>query len=1431
MPQILTNLAKGMVRKTNNLKKDPQSYNFALNISTSKNIIDRLTRVTENKLEDYYSLKNQEYIILNSLYLNIDEYVYFITNITGSFSEIIHYNKGSIVTKYNNNDLNFKPSSIISSTYRINYNGDRIIYFVDGINNDRVFNLDKILLTDNIESLNINPIYSSSNYLDYDIESSGGNLKAGSYSVFISYNDKNGKESPFKEYIENIPLGNGKYTTKQNYIDSELSNYDTNYNNNFEVYGLPEDSNTFKSIVIHPNTNDNFSTINIYVILKTDTKTEVYVNENVSIDDNIIISNLSNYVLLGSDITNVIVDNLIYNNSETIVQKDNRLILANTKPESYNYNFQDIANNIKVRTVSNKQFFDFTQNNGYALSNMNDNYTAFSSHSANATHKDKQRFSDPNYLSFTQSIVVPDLTFMRDEVYALGVYFELSNGAFTDVYHIPGRTHNPIEPGYNGSQDENGRAYSVSMKDTWDTGEITINDETDLAWKISNTAFEDVLGYHRTDIVYPDGYGYPTNGEKNSDGKSYIRHHRIPSEKLFPLIETTNVTGGTYGPYIRERNYINLKFDNILIPLELQDKIKNIFFCSAERDNINNKVIDKGLAYTTRKVVGAIRNSELLNNPLYTLNNSKRFFEFTSPTVDFKFKNFNIKADRIKSSSNYSGYVGYMIKKFPDRMNNVTSPAWAGFYPASFINSEGINPSSTNQNDIKFDFKQELILTRAFYNSYKETPTVQYKLNDIVFADNNSTISLNGVVNLEGSQNTVVMDLGSKTYTSTPEDFFPGDNFASYIDEDYQARFPSTKPGELFDNFYYPESDVNMNYDRAQRNMANRRYFDSTRYVTLLSDNNNLFTNILQLRYQRLIKNSSDSYNGDCFIENHHTKKSYSTLVNNADYVTLNSDYKVKDTIGLLSLPANFGDMAFVSSAKNLDMAVSETYITYPVETRMNIRMRRNDGDYTHFPYNMFKSNYPYNVLEKKALSQEVYQLDDEFKNIKTIKPLFSNNIKLEDLITLNKKVGNRLIYSELQNNESSLDNFRRFLPNNYKDIATNKGNITKLFIKNNNLYIITRDSLFVINSSNQYLTTKGGSEIYVGSGEFFGSEPEELISLETGFSGTSSKLSFYETKYGYLFVDIIRNKIMLFTDTLNDINLNGLYEEFELELYKYFPELNDNLDKPLLGYGVLSGFDPETERIFITKFDYIPTELMLSKYNSNLIQIKEGLFYEDDILISFSNKDYFENKSFTVTFDSASNTWISYHNYFPNYYIPNPKILTVKLDEVSKYSEDFADKFMLDVTLNENFNIVKVFDSLKFDIKSEDKYGNTNNDFFDIINVYTDNQSTGDINLKSIPFSNNLTKKETYWNFNLLLDNSKEQTNNKLFTNDWLKIQDDYFIDKVLDNDEMDYAKPWNKKHRIRDKFINIRLTKNNINNNKFYINFIIANIRQSIR
>lgn len=216
---------------------------------------------------------------------------------------------------------------------------------------------------------------------------------------------------------------------------------------------------------------------------------------------------------------------------------------------------------------------------------------------------------------------------------------------------------------------------------------------------------------------------------------------------------------------------------------------------------------------------------------------------------------------------------------------------------------------------------------------------------------------------------------------------------------------------------------------------------------------------------------------------------------------------------------------------------------------------------------------------------------------------------------------------------------------------------------------------------------------------------------------------------------------------------------------------------------------------------------------------------------LEYTDEEYFENKSFTVSYDLINNKWISYHEYLPNNYIRHNTDFLIydKSNTMIKksYSNNNYLKGILEIVSNEYPMTTKVLDSITVNAETYTVNEEKINDFFNKLIVYDEIQSSGEIELNS----NNLTKKEKNWNFNKLLDISKGQSNVKLFTEDWEDIKNNYFIDKVVNTDSLDLTKPWFKRGRFRDKYFIIRFFYDNLENNKILVNFVNTQYRISQR
>lgn len=199
-----------------------------------------------------------------------------------------------------------------------------------------------------------------------------------------------------------------------------------------------------------------------------------------------------------------------------------------------------------------------------------------------------------------------------------------------------------------------------------------------------------------------------------------------------------------------------------------------------------------------------------------------------------------------------------------------------------------------------------------------------------------------------------------------------------------------------------------------------------------------------------------------------------------------------------------------------------------------------------------------------------------------------------------------RIHYSQQSFQEEKSDNYRMFLPNNYRDIEGETGHITNLYRFYNNLYVHTEEALWQMGRNYQERVTDNVVS-FIGTGSYFEIPPQKVLDDDTGSSaGTRHKWGSIKTPAGIFFVSENQRKIYQFSGKdLKPISNTGLSNWFknnlEIALDKnYLKSLGKeypNRDNPshLLGTGFLSTYDTKKERIIFTKKDF--------KLKNNLFQ------------------------------------------------------------------------------------------------------------------------------------------------------------------------------------------------------------------------------------
>jgi len=334
------------------------------------------------------------------------------------------------------------------------------------------------------------------------------------------------------------------------------------------------------------------------------------------------------------------------------------------------------------------------------------------------------------------------------------------------------------------------------------------------------------------------------------------------------------------------------------------------------------------------------------------------------------------------------------------------------------------------------------------------------------------------------------------------------------------------------------------------------------------------------------------------------------------------------------------------------------------VESSDNINFRHSeDSDTSYFPGTSAKDILS-NQNDLTHVDSIKYTSNYSEDNI--IKPAFP--LPLRD--TLQDDFPTRTHRSATNDTTSLIDNYRIFLANQYKDLPKNRGELWKLASFNNLLYFHMESSLYAAKGK-QTMEMKDGTEAFIGSGDIFQQNPDEVIQTELGYGGTQSQWAALTTRYGYFFVDQASYKVFLMGEGLTEISPTGMDIWFKKNLvskFTYADKMGRLKDNPAVGIGLHASWDPLHKRILLTFRDlqetaYFNTGLALPAgshgsiaYNENTMEFME---YE---LIPFTAdlallEDYFTlinapseqvipypNFGVTVTVTSALETF-----YFPH--------------------------------------------------------------------------------------------------------------------------------------------------------------------------------------
>tara|TARA_Y100000389_G_C17457130_1_gene518888 strand:+ start:9 stop:3065 length:3057 start_codon:yes stop_codon:yes gene_type:complete len=287
-----------------------------------------------------------------------------------------------------------------------------------------------------------------------------------------------------------------------------------------------------------------------------------------------------------------------------------------------------------------------------------------------------------------------------------------------------------------------------------------------------------------------------------------------------------------------------------------------------------------------------------------------------------------------------------------------------------------------------------------------------------------------------------------------------------------------------------------------------------------------------------------------------------------------------------------------------------------------------------------------------------------------------------------------RLIYSLQAQEEAKKDFWKVFLANNYKDFK-NPVNVIKPINKSGAIIFFPYQSPQMFQGIDQ-LQTDLGTKLTIGDGGLFSQPFQNLVNsdLENEYGSCESQRGIRNTPFGFFFISQAQGKIFQQSgQSLTAISNQGMKWWFNKylpsTLIKQFPELEFSKlgDNPVIGVGCQVAYDVTDDIVYFCKKDYSVKDEYLNSVSYNVEAdcfTVDGLQEEsigpkskttglneiisggggegegEDIIvigdqsstiircIEIGDPLYFDDCSWTVSYDPKSQAWISFHDWHP---------------------------------------------------------------------------------------------------------------------------------------------------------------------------------------
>lgn len=487
------------------------------------------------------------------------------------------------------------------------------------------------------------------------------------------------------------------------------------------------------------------------------------------------------------------------------------------------------------------------------------------------------------------------------------------------------------------------------------------------------------------------------------------------------------------------------------------------------------------------------------------------------------------------------------------------------------------------------------------------------------------------------------------------------------------------------------------------------------------------------------------------------------------------------------------------------------------------------------------------------------------FASWANVQPTYYDPLIAETCYTKHPK---RVIYSLPQQITQVRDSWRIFLANNYRDFRSDI--LTLKSIGENGAVIFFYTDSPVQIQGTETLQTTGGTKLTIGDGELLNQAKQNLTNADRPYQyGSCQNLrSIINTSIGLFWIGQDQGKIYTASQGIMNIALADMASWFArylpYELLKNFPtfELKDNA---ITGIACQSIYDSDYDLIYFSKKDY---KLKTNLPFGTTVSYVSG----DDFVVNFNNHpvlpiklgdiNYFDNASWTMSYNARESAWLSWHDWYPDLLMPSKNTFSsIKANGIWKHNErcdlfcnyygvdyPFEIEWLNNTGLQENTlrSVEYQLEVYKYDVNCYDRYLFLDANFDEAV-IYNSEQCSGLLKLNMTP-NNDPWASNSYPIFNFSsVDILYSRVENKYRFNTFFDLTDDRgqfttaermiwnttpngYV-KNLNPLNLNYTKDTFERKKFRGYTSSVFLRRKISGNKKFLLNFSVNKLQYSPR